>query len=159
MSWRSTQFLAEVSLLLNEISRGTIETLCRTNKLVREMRRDAGQRLLFPSSWKIKRVQDLAVATWADASQHNRPDRSSTLGILTGVAPREILQGIETQVARFSGKVERLHLSVWGQMVLAEIGGVDLCQGDLHLAVQEISGALVMDSLFTVYVIAGQDMS
>ena len=44
-------------------------------------------------------------------------------------------------------------------MVLAEIGGVDLCQGDLHLAVQEISGALVMDSLFTVYVIAGQDMS
>ena len=169
MSWRSTQtgpqFLAEISLLLSEISRGTIETLYKTNKLIREMRRDAGQGLLFPSSWQVEKVQDLAVITWADASQHNRPDRSSTLGILSGVAPKEILQGIETQVALVqwkSGKTPRQCLGSNGaevqaitlgedqnhavRMLLAELGGVELRRGDLHLAVQEVAGALVMDS-------------
>ena len=31
-------------------------------------------------------------------------------------------------------------------MLLAELGGVELRRGDLHLAVQEVAGALVMDS-------------
>ena len=151
--------------MLSEISRGTIETLYKTNKLIREMRRDAGQGLLFPSSWQVEKVQDLAVITWADASQHNRPDRSSTLGILSGVAPKEILQGIETQVALVqwkSGKTPRQCLGSNGaevqaitlgedqnhavRMLLAELGGVELRRGDLHLAVQEVAGALVMDS-------------
>ena len=157
--------LEEISLLLSEISRGTIETLYKTNKLVREMRRDAGQGLLFPSSWQVEKIQDLAVITWADASQRNRPDRSSTLGILSGVAPKEILQGIETQVALVqwkSGKTPRQCLGSNGaevqaitlgedqnhavRMLLAELGGVELRRGDLHLAVQEVAGALVMDS-------------
>ena len=49
------------------------------------MRREAGQGLLFPSSWRFKDVNDLAVITWADASQHNRPDKSSAVGIITGL--------------------------------------------------------------------------
>ena len=105
MSWRSTQFLAEVSLLLNEISRGTIETLCRTNKLVREMRRDAGQRLLFPSSWKIKRVQDLAVVT----TPANTIDQTGRAPWPSWLAPREILQGIEAQVALVQWRGSPIH--------------------------------------------------
>ena len=139
MSWRSTQFLAEVSLLLNEISRGTIETLCRTNKLVREMRRDAGQRLLFPSSWKIKRVQDLAVVT----TPANTIDQTGRAPWPSWLAPREILQGIEARWHWFNGAEVQ---SITIRMLLAELGGVDLHRGDLHLAVQEIAGSLVMDS-------------
>ena len=51
ISWRSTQtapeFLAESSLLLSEIGKATIGTLHKVNKLVREMRRRAGQTLFF----------------------------------------------------------------------------------------------------------------
>ena len=75
MSWRAThtlpQYLAEASLLLSEINRATIETLYKVNRLIREMKRESGQGLLYPSTWNIKSVHDLAVITWADASQHN----------------------------------------------------------------------------------------
>ena len=99
-SWRATQsapqFLADTSLLLLEINKSTVNTLYKTNKLIREMKREAGQSLLFPS-WGIA-MEDIAVITWADAN-HNRPDRSSTLGIITGAAPRQFFPGEACQVA------------------------------------------------------------
>lgn len=69
----------------------------RVNKLVREMKRSAGQRLLFPG-WNLP-LDKLAVITWCDASNHNRYDKSSTLGVLTGVGPAEALQGEEVQLS------------------------------------------------------------
>ena len=137
ISWRATQsapqFLAETSLLLSEISRGTIESLHKVNKLVREMRREAGQGLLFPSSWKFEDVRDLCVITWADASRHNRPDKSSTVGIITGIAVKEALNGAECQLSVVqwkSGKTPRQCLGSNG----AEVQSITIGEYWLNLA-------------------------
>jgi hypothetical protein len=55
------------------------------------------QTLRFPC-WPGVPIEDLAVITWADASNHNRPDRSSTVGILTGIAPKDIMNGEEARL-------------------------------------------------------------
>ena len=78
------QFLAETSLRLSEISRGTVETLYKGNKLIQEIKHEAKTGLLFPS-WG-KPISELCVVAWADASQRNHPDKSSTVGIFTAVA-------------------------------------------------------------------------
>ena len=95
LAWKASQtgpqYQADVSLLLSEVKYATIDTLQRANKLVREVKRDAQQSLRFPA-WKLG-LKDLAVVTWCDASQHNRPDKSSTYGLVTGVAPRALLEG------------------------------------------------------------------
>ena len=167
ISWRATQtgpqFLAETSLLLSEVNVATIDTLYRVNRLVREMRREAGQGLLFPC-WN-KPIKELAVITYADASQHNRPDRSSTIGIITLLGPREVLQGEECQLAVLqwkSGKTPRQCLGSNGaevqsitigedqnyqvRMLLAEIAGENITRSNLSEVVQQVPGALVMDS-------------
>ena len=162
-SWRATQtgpqFLAETSLLLSEINVATIDTLYRVNRLMRE----ASQGLLFPC-WR-KSIKDLAVIIYADASQHNRLDRSSTIGIITLLGPREVLQGEECQLAVLqwkSGKTPRQCLGSNGaevqsitigkgqnyqiRMLLAEISGEDINRSSLYDVVKRIPGALVMDS-------------
>ena len=167
ISWKATQtgpqYLAEVSLLLSEISKGTVETLYKVNKLAREIRREAAQRLLFPS-WNCE-VDELAVVTYADASQHNRPDGSSTIGIITVAGPKAILEGQETQMAILqwkSGKTPRQCLGSNGaevqsitigedmnfciRMFLAEMTKADINRDNVHEIVKEIPGALVMDS-------------
>ena len=94
MAWRSSQtspqFQADVGLLLSEIPYATVSTLLTANKLVREMKRTP-QSLLFPS-WR-RPWQELAVVVWADASNSNRPDKSSTLGLVAGLAPDSIMSG------------------------------------------------------------------
>ena len=167
ISWRATQtgpqFLAETSLLLSEINVATIDTLYRVNRLMREMRREASQGLLFPC-WR-KSIKDLAVIIYADASQRNRLDRSSTIGIITLLGPREVLQGEECQFAVLqwkSGKTPRQCLGSNGaeiqsitigkdqnyqiRMLLAEISGEDINRSSLYDVVKRIPGALVMDS-------------
>ena len=95
LAWKASQtgpqYQADVSLMLSEVKNATIDTLQRANKLVREVRRDSHQSLLFPA-WNLD-FQDLAVLTWCDASQQNRPDKSSTLGLLTAIGPRSMLEG------------------------------------------------------------------
>ena len=165
ISWRSTQtapeYLAETSLLLSEIGKATIGTLHKVNKLVREMRRRAGQTLFFPT-WETK---DLAVITWTDASQGNRPDRSSTVGILTALAPSDVLFGEERQFAVLqwkSGKAPRQSLGSNGSEVqaltlgedmnfqlralIAELLGAVPQRGEMNDLVKKIPGALVLDS-------------
>ena len=167
ISWRATQsapqYLAEASLLLSEINRGTVDTLHKCNKLVREMKRCSQQGLLFPA-WGQK-LEDLAVVTWADASQHNRPDKSSTVGMITAIAPKDALWGQEVQFALIqwkSGKTPRQCLGSNGAEVqsitmgedqnyqiralLAELSGSVPVRGRVNEHVQSIAGALVMDS-------------
>ena len=167
MSWRATQsgpqFLAETSLLLSEISRGTVETLYKANKLIREMKHEAKTGLFFPS-WG-KKVDELAVVTCADASQHNRPDKSSTIGIITAVGPQCILDGEEAQLSIVqwrSGKTPRQCLGSNGaevqaitigedqnvhiRMLLAEFSGTEVTRSNLADLAKVIPGALVMDS-------------
>ncbi|CAL1130588.1 unnamed protein product [Cladocopium goreaui] len=168
MSWKASQtgpqYVADVSLLLSEIPYATVDTLLRANKLAREMKRDSQQVLRFPSwgiSWK-----DLAVVTWADASNHNRPDRSSTMGMISGLAPKTILEGQEVPVALVnwrSGKTPRQCLGSNGAEIqaitegedmtfkirgfLIDVYGIEFNRRNLYEQVKRFtSGAVVMDS-------------
>ena len=82
LAWTSSQtsphYQADVGLILSEIPYATVSTLVKANKLVREMRRSP-QSLKFPH-WNVP-WKELAVIVWADASNSNRPDRSSTMGL------------------------------------------------------------------------------
>ncbi|CAK8987388.1 unnamed protein product [Durusdinium trenchii] len=87
---------ADVGLLLSEVPYATVDTLLRTNKLVREVRM-VPQTLVFPH-WNVP-WHDLSIVVWSDASNSNRPDKSSTMGIVGGCAPKSILDGTSQQVA------------------------------------------------------------
>ena len=157
-AWRasqtSPQFSADTGLLLSELPYATVDTIVRANKLVREMRREAAQSLVFPS-WQVD-WRELAVVGWADASQKNRADSSSTMGMLIGLAPKGILNGEEHQVALLSWKSSKTPRQVLGsngaevqavtetedqvfrvRALLIEIFGVCFERGDLDEKVKE----------------------
>ena len=167
LAWRSSQsspqYQADVGLLLSEVPYATVSTLEKANKLVREVKR-VRQSLLFPS-WG-KPWQELAVVVWADASNSNRPDKSSTMGIVAGVAPATILNGEEEAVALLSwksSKTPRQCLGSNGAEVQAITEGEDACfrlrallaemngekvtrKGLYSMVASKTQGALVMDS-------------
>ena len=132
MAWRASQtsphYMADAGLLLSEIPKATVQTLLTANKIVREMKRESSQSLLFPS-WGVD-WKEMATVVWADASQKNRHDGSSTMGILAGIAPAGILTGDEIQVALVhwrSSKTPRQCLGSNGAEVQAITEGEDLC--------------------------------
>ena len=104
LSWKASQtgphHQAEVSLLLSAVPEATVATLIAANKLVREVKKEASQYLWFPR-WN-KDWRDIATVVWADASQGNRPKKSSTIGYVAGYAPRSILDGAEEHIALIS---------------------------------------------------------
>ena len=167
-SWRATQsapqYLADTSLLLGEINKGKVALIHKVNKLIRDMKRNAQQKLIFPH-WHGVSLDELAVISWADASNHNRSDKGSTIGVLTGLAPKGILQGQETQVAVIqwkSGRTPRQTLSSNGAEVQSitiaedmnfqirglfyELCGHQLERKELHRQIASVPGAVVMDS-------------
>ena len=128
------------------------------------MKRNSQLKLIFPA-WQIESLEDLAVITWTDASNHNRADKSSSLGILTGIAPKSMLDGEECQVAIVqwkSGKCPRAVLGSNGAEVqgltvgedqnyhiralLYEVSGRRIDRQNLHRQVATVPGALVLDS-------------
>eukprot|EP00435_Cladocopium_sp_Y103_P066005 s182_g28.t1 len=167
LAWRSSQtsphFQADVGLLLSEVPYATVDTLMRANKLVREVRRSPHS-LKF-HSWGVPWT-DLSVIVWADASNSNRPDKSSTMGIVAGLAPSGILNGERHPVSLLqwkSSKTPRQCLGSNGAEVQSITEGEDLCfrlrallceihgeqitRSNLATVVREKStGALVMDS-------------
>eukprot|EP00439_Symbiodinium_sp_Y106_P009752 s7534_g1.t1 len=95
LSWRANQvnpqFLADVGLMLSEVPTATVDLILRINKVIREAKRMADQTLIFhpfDEGW-----EDLCVVTWSDAAQNNRVNRGSTIGMLTCIAPKRILDG------------------------------------------------------------------
>ncbi len=168
IAWRSSQtspqFQADAGLLLSEVPFATVSTLFRTNKLIREMKREAKQCLIFPT-WR-EDWRNLAVIGWADASQKSRPDQSSTMGTVIGIAPRSILQGEEhvvPLVAWRSSKTPRQVLGSNGAEVqaitvteddvfhvrtlLMEMNGISVDRALLYHQVQSNTcGAVIMDS-------------
>ncbi len=141
-----------------------METINKTNELIREMKRKSKQRLVFPN-WKVP-WKDLAIIAWADASQRSRPDGSSTMGIIVGLAPGSFLQGEEQTVALLSWRSSKTPRQVLGsngaevqavteaedtgfrtRAYLAELGGIVFQRESLHqLVKQHTSGAVVMDT-------------
>lgn len=168
IAWRSSQtspqFQADAGLLLSEIPFATVATMVKVNKLIREMKRESKQGLIFPS-WKCDWRQ-LAVLGWADASQKSRPDQSSTMGTVIGVAPRDILQGEEQVVAIVAWRSSKTPRQVLGsngaevqaitvteddvfhvRTLLMEMNGVNIQRTNLYQQVKEnTSGAVIMDS-------------
>ena len=131
LSWKASQsgpqFQAEVSLLLSEVPHATVDTLLRVNKLVREVKRTASQRILFPS-WHLP-WSSVCAMVWADASQGNRPNKSSTVGYVGCLGPRTILDGAETSLALVtwkSTKAPRESLGSNGSEVQAITIGEDI---------------------------------
>jgi hypothetical protein len=55
LSWKATQtgphFQADVSLLLSEVPKATVQTILEANKLIRELKRESKQRFFSPS-WR-----------------------------------------------------------------------------------------------------------
>lgn len=66
MAWRASQtsphYQADAGLLLSEIPYATVDTILKVNKVIREMKRDSKQKLIFPS-WNLP-LQDLCVVGW-----------------------------------------------------------------------------------------------
>ena len=168
VAWRSSQtspqFQADANLLLSEVPMATIGTIVRANKLVRELKRTADQ-FLMHHSWG-KEWTELAVVVWADASNSNRPDKSSTMGLVAGLCPKEILEGDEVQVSLLSWKSSKTPRQCLGsngaevqsitegedlcfrlRTLLAEINGERIVRSEMYdMIKQKTRGALVMDS-------------
>ena len=168
LSWKATQtgphYQADTSMLLSEIPYATVNTILKANKLIREVKRESQQFLLFPN-WNCP-WEDIAIVTWCDAGNHNRPDRSSTLGMISGAVPKDFLEGQERAVAILhwrSSKTPRQCLGSNGAEVQSitegedsnfklramwtEIHGVPLARGNIYQQVRDhVAGALVMDT-------------
>ncbi|CAE7817945.1 RE1 [Symbiodinium sp. CCMP2592] len=131
MAWKSSQtgphLQADVSLKLSEIPFANVKTLVDVNKMIREMRRTADQSIVFPA-WH-RDWRDIATVVWADASQGNRPNKSSTIGYVACLGPKEILQGEEVRLAMVawkSSKCPRETLGSNGAEVQAVTVGEDM---------------------------------
>ena len=168
VAWKSSQtgphFQAEAGLLLSEILYATNATVHKANKLIREVKREASQCLRFPC-WNC-RWNQMVIVTWCDAGQSTRADKSSTLGYITGICPRSLLDGEEQIVAVLnwkSSKTPRQCLGSNGAEVQAitegedstfkvrvmwvELHGVKLKRSTTYQQIKEnVEGALVMDS-------------
>ncbi|CAE7836823.1 GIP [Symbiodinium sp. CCMP2592] len=168
LSWKASQtgpqFQAAISLKLSEIPFASVRTIVEVNKLVREVRKTAKQRITFPA-WNYP-WQDIATVVWADASQGNRPNKSSTVGLMACLGPSEIKDGSEVPLAMISwrsSKAPRESLGSNGSEVQAltvgedtvfliramwlEVHGIELHRDTLHETVRDNSiGILVTDS-------------
>ena len=167
-SWRasqtSPQFAADVGLLLSEVPFATVETLIRANKLIREMQRESAQHLTYVAG--NGGISDVAIVGWADASQRNRPDGSSTLGYVIGLADSDILSGEECHVSLLSWRSAKTPRQVLGSNgaevqavtetedavfrtrgLLVEIMGISFDRKTLdHAICKYTKGAVVMDT-------------
>lgn len=95
----------------------------------------------------------LAVIVWADASNFNRPDKGSTMGIVAGIAPNDIMRAKKQPTALIhwrSAKTPRQRLGSNRAEVQAITEGKDLCFR-LRALVAEINGKhLTRENLKTV---------
>ncbi len=93
LSWHAGQLAMDLSaptgLLLSKVNCGTVVDLIETNKVLRKAKQKKNVTM------KIHKLphQEILVATWADAAHANRPDGSSTKGVLIGCASSKLLDG------------------------------------------------------------------
>ncbi|CAE7036286.1 RE1, partial [Symbiodinium sp. CCMP2456] len=130
ISWHAQQvapqYSAEVSLLLSEVNKGTVDTVIRTNQLLANAKAQKGHCLRihrFPAD------QQLGLFAWVDAGSQNRPDGGSTQGIVIGLAPVSLLQGDVCPIslmAWHSNRIERTCRSPGAAETQAAVSGEDL---------------------------------
>ena len=165
VSWHAQQvaphFAAEVGLLLSEVNRSSIDTVLRANRLMDKVKSLKDHRLKVHAI----PVSELALYVWVDAGSQNRPDGSSTQGIVLGIASQRMSNGEcvdVTLVSWHSQKIERRCRSPGAAEALAAVNGEDsLYYGRFQLAemlgcpvnvkniddtVNQVMGTLVTDS-------------
>ena len=95
-----------MSLLLSETSDLHIQSILELNKLVKEIRANAAQKLRFfkfDGNWR-----DMAIVQYADASSGNRHGGYSTGGLLTCLAPKEFREGEESELCTLGWRFPKL---------------------------------------------------
>ena len=127
------------------------------------MQRESSQRLTFVAG--SGDLSDIAIV-WADASQKNRPDGSSTLGYVIGLADSSILSGEECHVSLLSWRSAKTPRQVLGSNgaevqavtetedavfrtrgLLVEIMGIPFDRKNLgYVICKHTKGAVVMDT-------------
>ena len=130
LSWHAQQVAphisAEIGLKLSEVSRSTVDTIMRANKLLYESRLRKDHKLVmhaFPSE------ATLGVFCWADAAGQNRIDGGSTQGLFIGVGPMSLLDGQMERVspiAWHAGRIDRVTRSPGAAEARAVVNGEDL---------------------------------
>ncbi|CAE7868299.1 unnamed protein product [Symbiodinium microadriaticum] len=112
--------------LIKQITEGRLsQATCPATK---EVRRAAAQRLQFPA-WGLLWTF-VSTIVWADASQGNRPNKSSTVGYVACYGPEQLVKGDEAQLALVGWKTSkspRGTLGSNGAEVQAITVGKDVC--------------------------------
>ncbi|CAE7220198.1 RE1 [Symbiodinium sp. CCMP2592] len=130
ISWHAQQVAphlsAEVSLLLSEVTKSTVDTVVRTNQLLSHAKAKKDHQLRIH---RFEEGTELGAYAWVDAGSQNRPDGGSTQGVLIGLAPTSLLQGEVCPVsvmAWHSNKIDRACRSPGAAETQAAINGEDL---------------------------------
>ena len=165
VSWHAQQvaphFAADVGFLLSEVNKSTIDTIYRANKLLDHVKSMKDHKM------KIHPIprEELAAYVWVDAGSQNRPDGSSTQGIIVGIASKDLLKGLVkpiSMVVWHSQKIDRKCRSPGAAEAIAAVNGEDALfyvrfqlsemLGNpvdvraINQTVNKISGCLVTDS-------------
>ena len=165
VSWHAQQvaphFAADVGFLLSEVNKSTIDTIYRANKLLDHVKSMKDHRMKIHAIPK----EELAAFVWVDAGSQNRPDGSSTQGIIVGIASKDLLEGMVkpiSMVVWHSQKIERKCRSPGAAEAIAAVNGEDALfyvrfqlsemlgskvdVRAINQTVNEINGCLVTDS-------------
>ena len=166
ISWHAQQvapyLAAEVSLLLTEVSRSTVETIVKANILLNTAK---SKRLNKMKIHAFEESDNLTMVMWVDAANGNREDGGSTQGLLLGVTNTQMLKGAicaVSPIAWHSQKIDRTCRSPGAAEAQAAVNGEDCLYygryewsellhggGDLHdpdALVRLTGGCVVTDS-------------
>jgi hypothetical protein len=109
--WRATQtapqYATRVSSLASQVNVATIKDLREVNSLIREVKKSSRENLIFHAfnHTRAKRLEwyDLVNVVWSDASK-----LLSRGGMIHGLAPPELLQGLEQKVSIMDWRSHKL---------------------------------------------------
>ncbi|CAE7688746.1 RE1 [Symbiodinium sp. CCMP2592] len=129
LSWHAQQVAphlsADVSLLLSEVGRSTVDTIIRANMLLSHTKARKEHKLIIH---KHAPDAELVLVAWVDAAAQSRVDGGSTQGIVIGIAPQQLLQGEVCDISLMSwhsSKIDRCCRSPGASEALAAINGED----------------------------------
>ena len=129
LSWHGGQvaldLCASVGIMLSKVNSATVQDLIEVNKLLRRAKATKSQKLIIHPI----PLEKMVVATWVDASFANRPDGSSTKGILVACSSTELLEGKITEASPVywsSSKIGRVCRSSASAETRAAVDGEDM---------------------------------
>eukprot|EP00439_Symbiodinium_sp_Y106_P027988 s1180_g3.t1 len=164
LSWYAYQtgyhLIGPVGLLLSKVSKALVSDLSETNKLLKKARTMRSHKVRIH-----KQEEEPFVACWVDASYANRPDGSSTKGMVIGWTSPKLSQGALSKVSPLSWVGSKIHrvcrspasaetrAAVDGEdelfairLQIAEFLGYKVDLRNVDASVRQIPAALISDS-------------